>query len=298
MRSTVSKPYDPTTKVLVETAPEDWPVLVGLPRARTEVIDADIATVSGAADKALRVRPPYILHLEFQTGHDAAELPGLMHLRNALLDHRHGLPVRSAAILLRPEADSPRLTGVRVRAFPGEEPVDLFRYRVVRVWQLPVEELLAGGLGTLPLAPISAVTEAELPGIITRMDERLGRRRERRGDADRVWAATYLLMGLRYSGQLAEVLLRRVWSMEESVTYQAMMAKGEAKGRAEEARHLILLIGGNRFGAPDGETTKSLERITDLQRLEELSVRLLEVNSWQELLARPAARRRRPRSRE
>ena len=43
----------------------------------TRVIDADIATVSGAADKVLRVeaRPPYILHLEFVTGHDAVDLP-------------------------------------------------------------------------------------------------------------------------------------------------------------------------------------------------------------------------------
>ena len=51
-----TKPFDPTVKTLVETSPGDWPVLLGLPAAPTEVIDADIATVSGAGDKALRVR--------------------------------------------------------------------------------------------------------------------------------------------------------------------------------------------------------------------------------------------------
>ena len=93
------KPFDPTLKVLVETSPEDWPVFVGQHRARTEVIDADIATVSGAADKVLRVhtRPPYLLHLEFQAGHDSARQPVLWQVRNALLHHRHELPVHTAA---------------------------------------------------------------------------------------------------------------------------------------------------------------------------------------------------------
>ncbi len=41
------------------------------------MIDADIATVSGAADKVLRVAadPAYLLHLEFVSGHDAPALP-------------------------------------------------------------------------------------------------------------------------------------------------------------------------------------------------------------------------------
>jgi hypothetical protein len=37
---------------------------------------------------------------------------------------------------------------------------------MIRVWQIPPAQLLAGGLGTVPLAPVSAVTERELPGII------------------------------------------------------------------------------------------------------------------------------------
>ena len=107
--------FDPTLKALVETVPEDWPVFVGEQKAPTDVIDADIATVSGAADKVLRVRAanPYLLHLEFQAGHDAARLPDSLHVRNGLLHYRHELPVRSVAVVLRPEADSPSLTGVR-----------------------------------------------------------------------------------------------------------------------------------------------------------------------------------------
>src|SRR5262249_31536837 len=99
-----AKPFDPTVKTLVEASPADWPVLLGQPAVPTEVIDADIATVSGAADKVLHVRaaPPYLLHLEFQAGHDSAGLPRLLHLRGTLLESRHQLLVRSAVVLLRP----------------------------------------------------------------------------------------------------------------------------------------------------------------------------------------------------
>src|SRR5947209_384506 len=106
--------YDPTLKALVETAPADWLALLGRPPAPVTVRDADIATVvAGAADKVLHVRadPDYLLHLDFQSGHDTARLASRLWMYNTVLDHRHGLPVWSTAVLLVPEADSPQLTG-------------------------------------------------------------------------------------------------------------------------------------------------------------------------------------------
>ena len=141
-----AKTYDPTLKALVETDPESWPILFGRPVGPTEVIDADIATVSGAADKVLRVaaEPPYLLHLEFVAGHDAAVLPRKLLVRNGLLEDRHNIRVRSGAVLLRPEADSPQLTGVYERRFPDEEPYLHFRYEGCRVtW-----EVRSGALAT------------------------------------------------------------------------------------------------------------------------------------------------------
>jgi hypothetical protein len=135
------KRYDPTLKALVEVEPASWAELTGGPPGPTEVLDADIATVSGAADKVLRVAAarPYLLHLEFVAGHDAVALPRKLHVRNALPEDRHALPVRSVALLLHPQADSPQLTGTYERALAEEEAYLSFRYRVVRVWQLPLE---------------------------------------------------------------------------------------------------------------------------------------------------------------
>jgi hypothetical protein len=129
---------------------------------------------------------------------------------------------------------------------------------VVRVWRLPVGPLLAGGLGTLPLAPISRVGEAALPGVIERMKRRL-RRQEREGE---LWAATKILLGLRYPPGLVDVLLRGVVSMKESSTYQAILA--------EEAQRFLVALGEDKFGAPDDRTRAAIAAIADVARLEEL----------------------------
>jgi hypothetical protein len=91
------KPFDATLKDLVECGADDWPVLAKLPAAPTRIIDADIATVSGAGDKVLRVetKPPFLLHLEFLSSHDSADQPLLFHKRNVLLEERHRLAVRT-----------------------------------------------------------------------------------------------------------------------------------------------------------------------------------------------------------
>ncbi len=68
--------------------------------------------------------------------------------------------------------------------------------------------------------------------------------------------------------------------MKESVTYQAILEEGEAN----EARKILLLLGRRRFGEPSSEAVAALDGVTDVQKLEELAVRLLQATSWQELL--------------
>jgi hypothetical protein len=72
--------------------------------------------------------------------------------------------------------------------------------------------------------------------------------------------------------------------MEESVTYQAIISKGVAKGAVEEARKFLLRQGRKRFGSPDAQILATLEAISDVNHLESLGERLLDVASWQELL--------------
>lgn len=173
---------------------------------------------------------------------------------------------------------------------------------MIRVWQVPPDQLLAGGLGTLPLTPISAVTEGELPGMIKQMERRLRRREERRL-AGELWAATYLLLGLRHSPAVAQALMQGVLSMKESTTYQAILQEGlqegRQKGRQEglaegavtEARKLLLQLGSKKLGRPSARTQAALAKIADLGRLEALIGRLELVENWHALLAEAPAGR-------
>ena len=66
------KPFDATTKFLVESHPADWLPLLGLPYAEAKLLDTDLSTVTATSDTLLRVEtnPPYLLVLDFQGNTD------------------------------------------------------------------------------------------------------------------------------------------------------------------------------------------------------------------------------------
>jgi hypothetical protein len=99
--------------------------------------------------------------------------------------------------------------------------------------------------------------------------------------------ATYILMGLRYEKALIDQVFQEITTMEESTTYRAIIARGERKGEAKGIRDTLLILGGEKFGAPDTETLAALESIKSVDRLHHLSRRLLHVASWQDLLSTP-----------
>ena len=105
---------------------------------------------------------PWIVHVEFQTGYDKT-LPLRLQRYNILVHYQQGLPVQSVALLLCPRADGPALSGTSSTGSPTGSLYHEFRYNVVRVWELPVEDVLAGGLATLPLAPIADVPPPRSP---------------------------------------------------------------------------------------------------------------------------------------
>jgi predicted transposase YdaD len=158
---------------------------------------------------------------------------------------------------------------------------------VERVWQRAVEDVLAGGLGTLPLAPLCNTQVSELPRVIEAMKHRIVQEANQ-SEAATLWTATYVLMGLRYPGELSDSLLKGVREMRESVTYQAILEEGmklgEPAARLQEARSLLLRVGTKRFGAPDAAMRDALASIVSVERAEQLIERSLDVESWAELL--------------
>lgn len=283
----VSKPFDATTKFLVETDPIAWLQLAGLlgegdPQPVVEVVDADLSTITAAADRVIRVTRPdeSINHLEFQAHYDTHQ-DERVHWYHVALRYEMGVPVRSAVFLLRRAADGPAIRG-EVFEEDGEHRL-IFRYRVIRLWQIAVEEVLSGGLGVLPLALLANLADAEPAEVIQRMEERIVQEAPPQR-ARELWTATYVLMGLRYPKETTDVLLRGVMQMKESVTYQAILEEGRSEGKATAARTLILRLGSKRFGIPSEGVRNLLETTTSAERLQLWADRLLEAESWDELL--------------
>jgi hypothetical protein len=85
--------------------------------------------------------------------------------------------------------------------------------------------------------------------------------------------------------------------MKESVTYQAIIEEGYAKGRLLQARKSLLRLGELKFGEPASESARAtVEAIDDVDLLEQLIGRVLRMRPWDELLADvpvPKPRRRR-----
>jgi predicted transposase YdaD len=172
---------------------------------------------------------------------------------------------------------------VRYRV-PGGAGELYFRYKVVRVWNKSAEEVLAGDLATLPLAPLADVPLGRMPSVIHRMQERIEREAGPE-EAGTLWTTTMLLLGLRFKRDTVIGLLKGVGGLKESDTYMMILEEGEARGEARGERKLLLRQGEKRFGSPDAQVLAILESIDSPERLEQLGLRLLEVESWKELLA-------------
>ncbi len=85
----MAKPFDATSKDLLESDPAAWMGYLGLhPQGPVEVIDSDPSTVTTEADKVFRVvdPEPYLIHVEMQSSADTT-LPRRLLRYNALLDY-------------------------------------------------------------------------------------------------------------------------------------------------------------------------------------------------------------------
>jgi hypothetical protein len=60
---------------------------------------------------------------------------------------------------------------------------------------------------------------------------------------------------------------------------------GEKQGSMEASRAVLVSLGRKRFGEPDADLLARLQAIESTERLQQLALRVLDVESWQELLS-------------
>jgi len=279
-------PFDAVNKHMIQAHPADFNDYAGLPAGTSvRVVDADLSTISAAADKLILVDgpEPYAAHHEIQSG-PRPNLDLDMVFYNVLGRRILGVPVKSVVTALRPSALSGAIGGVFDTADPQHKLE--FTYKVIRVWELPPQRLLSGGLGTLPLAPISAVTEAQLPAVIDAVARRIESEAAPQ-EVPELWACTQVLMGIRWPRQVIHQVLKGARQMKDSVVYQEILEEGFEKGRTSEVRLVLLRLGAKKFGIPDASVHSRLDSINAVGTLEELIERVSfgSYASWAELLA-------------
>lgn len=298
-------PFDATLKDLAESFPRDWLKLAGVePQGEISVIDADVSTISAAADKVIRIdegQQPWLLHLEFQTSYDAA-LPERIHFYSTLLSRRHGLPVMSVAVLLTPSSDGPAMNGAFGREQSTVGRYLDFRFQEIRLWEIPFDTIIDDGHGVWPLALLASDADDErLKQIVDQSTTRILREMPRQ-QAATLLSAEYILAGLRFPKEVIDPLFENLVSvMQESVTFQALWEKarteglqagiqeGFQEGRQDGIRAAICEVGAERLGEPDPEVRSALNQIKDLSRLKALLHRVNHVSNWRELLNEPEA---------
>jgi hypothetical protein len=287
------KIFDATVKELGGASPPEFlAVLKTHPTAPVRVLNVDLSTITTSADLVFGIGDPLqeVVHVDSQTGPDG-ELHRNVLVYNALLYRIYRVPVRSIVLLLRSKAQHSNVNGsVHYEGVSGPGSTD-FRYVIIRLWEQPVEELLAGSLAMLPFAPLCRLPEnlplvEGLGSVIRRVVERLDREAgEEQGR--KLWTATFILTGLRVLPEQAHEIFKGVSHMHDSSTYQMILDEGMVKGRVSEVKNTLLRLGPKRFGPADAAVVDAVKAIEDPERLERMRDQLLDVSSWEQLLAIP-----------
>lgn len=95
-----------------------------------------------------------------------------------------------------------------------------------------------------------------------------------------LWQTTAILADMRYDQELILPLMRKAMTMVKLEDFPSY-----TKGALRERRETIVDLGTRVLGAPDAGTRATLESINDLDCLRRMTNRILDVKTWQELLA-------------
>jgi hypothetical protein len=171
---------------------------------------------------------------------------------------------------------------VEYAAVPGAGELR-FRFQVVRVWELPAEDLLNGGVGFLPLAvlgkpPAGKTRLQALPELVERIAQRV--ESEAKADAADVMTATYILAGMHTDPGPLRTIFQRVMTMIESSAFQVI----REDSAIDTLHRTLLTLGRAQFGGPTPEQEQKLKGIKNLDRLDRLVLRVLKVSTWDDLL--------------
>jgi predicted transposase/invertase (TIGR01784 family) len=238
---------DNISKFLIERYSTDFAAwLLGASTPLTTINPTELNVEPVRADSVMLLQGRnVILHTEFQTVTDSS------------------MPFRMADYYLRLRRKFPEVTIQQVVIYLKRTGSDLVRqtryttpvmtheFRVIRLWEEPVEGFLSTP-GLLPYAVLSRTTDKE--AVLTQVLGELEQISDRTEQSNLV-AATSILAGLELNEQVIKRLMRSP-VMRESTMYQSILREGQAEGLEQG------LARGLEQGRTVGERTLVLKLLT------------------------------------
>jgi predicted transposase YdaD len=273
--------YDPTLKYLIDHAEADWARFLtrtlGLPDSPYTNESTNLPAGPLDADRVFRFElpEPYLINLEIESGRPA-DRPSRFLNYSTRLTEKTGLPVLTAVVLLRKEADNPAMSGRYTRQGPKGVYLQ-FDFSVIRLWQLPTAIFFEPGSRLFPLAALTA-DEQEIAGVVERVRQRIQPMEQ--SDQQDIWNSLNVLMGLRFEATMIESLLKGVINMEDSVTYQEIIRKG----RRNELKGMIQEAGLLKLGEMSSKQLAKLENIMELELLRKVMINVVVKQNWDDVL--------------
>ena len=283
----MSGSYDATIKEIILQDPDALLKLLHLQGTHAQVENTDLTLIARQPDILLSVNnPDYLLHLEIQASYDP-EISLRILDYHVLSLRTSDYPVISALLLLRPQADGPKVTGEWKSAQIH------FKYDVFRLWEIPASEALSLPVSLLPLVPLCNLSGTSAEEVISKIDSRLKVEQLEKQAKITLWVKTYVLLGLKYNESDALNLLKGVDNMEESSTYLAIIKKGTEKGIQigtnigfmQGEQQMLIKILQYRFGTIPEAKMRMLASIDSIDELDRLSQKVVKANSLDEVFA-------------
>jgi len=304
----MSQPRDTASKGLADHDPEAFVRMI-LRQLGREVhgeivtVDSDLKTANLTADRVFRIDEPlpWLLVVESLGCRDPQILPR-MDCYNAYAGYKYRLPAWSVLVLLSPKAElGDLITGYFEMSLPWQQAgggsYRVFRFQVMRLWEIPWEEWLKGPASMLPFALLGKYPDEQVGNVVNQISRRIHQEVPLEVEI-KLRAYAVFLIGVRFPLEVIMSMFPDLTDLlRESSTYKFAIDQGRAEGlnegriagmnegRIEQALRMLLQAGGRRFGEAPTEVRVALEQIHDAEKLERLFQRHWDVASWSELLA-------------
>jgi hypothetical protein len=169
-----------------------------------------------------------------------------------------------------------------MRFDPHSPPYRTFEYDVIKLWELDRETFLNGDVALLPLVPLTQLEARDIPEVFEAITERLSPVEDPSLQGV-LWSATDILTRMRFGPSFVKEIMMSDVDFGHSDFYLELMRVANL----EIQKKVIRSQGEAKFGQAPEVIQNRLETMTEVDELEAMTIRLLTVNSWEELFAPP-----------